>query len=80
MFLKKNEYKIEKNEEPQTIAEFECRGWDICEFIPKGNYICDSIHSDTVFKEVDLQERDWAEYDDEGDCQVGIYDVVTKSE
>ena len=68
---------MEKNEDPQMIAEFECRGWDMAEHIPKGGYIWDSTESDTVFKDVDMQELDWAEYDDEGDVAVGIYDLKT---
>ena len=66
---------MSKNEDPQPIATFECRGWDIAEFVPKGGYICESTQSETIFKDVDLSEWDWAEYDDDGDWAVGIYDV-----
>mmetsp|Transcript_739 Transcript_739/g.878 ORF Transcript_739/g.878 Transcript_739/m.878 type:complete len:157 (+) Transcript_739:14-484(+) len=74
-FIKTFPYKIENNEEPQVIAEFESRGWDIATAVPKGGYICDSTESETVFKEeVDLQDGDWAEYDEEADVPVGIFD------
>ncbi|CAI2381229.1 unnamed protein product [Moneuplotes crassus] len=73
-FIKTAPYLMKDNEEPQMIAEFECRGWELAEFCPKGGYICQSTESETVFDDVDLQEGDWAEYDDEGDVPVGIYD------
>ena len=58
---------MSKNEEPQTVATFECRGWDLVQFVPKGGFHCKSTNSDTEFKDIDMSELDWAEYDEEGD-------------
>ena len=76
-FIDTHPYLMEKNEEPQKFASFECRGWDIIDFVPKSGFYCRSTESDTEFKDVDMTDRDWAEYDDEGDVAVGIYDMKT---
>ena len=66
-----------------SIARFECRGLEPCEFFPGTGFCALSSVSETVFgteggkDPIDLSEGDWAEYDEDGDEAVGIYEFAS---
>ena len=70
-----SEYNAEDSEELRTIARFEGRGWNIVSFYPRGGFRCVSVNSETVFDNLDLNEGDWNEYDEKGECVVGIFNL-----
>ncbi|KAF8249724.1 DUF866-domain-containing protein [Wilcoxina mikolae CBS 423.85] len=60
---------------PQKILEFECRGCEFVEFKPEGNWEAKGLESNTVFKEIDLNEGDWFDYDEKAGAEVSIKDL-----
>ena len=67
-----------------TIATFECRGLEPCEFLPNTGFSAMSSVSDSGFGElagkdpIDLSEGDWADYDEDAEEDVGIYEFKTQ--
>eukprot|EP00347_Sterkiella_histriomuscorum_P007398 403349077 len=78
LFLENSFKRYEKSEEFQSVAKFECRGIEILEFIPNGNFVATSTVSDEVFEDINLTDKDWAGYDEQGDASVGIYDFQSQ--
>ena len=65
----------------QTIAAFECRNIELIEFVPGNAFKAQGSEGDqdTMFDEIDLsQEPDWAGYDEENDCSVGVYEFKSQ--
>ena len=69
-----------QNQEWATIATFECRGLEPEQFFPGQEFSALSSVSDTVYgtegnkDPIDLSEGDWADYDEQADESVGIYE------
>jgi hypothetical protein len=59
----------------QRILEFECRGCEFSDFKPEGNWEAKGIDSNTVFKDIDLSEGDWFDYDEKAGAEVSIKDL-----
>lgn len=53
---------------------FECRGLEPYAWHPERGYCVVAAGCHTTFEDVDLSE-DWADYDEEGEQSVGIYNV-----
>ena len=69
------------SENYQTIAMFECRNLEITAFIAGADMKATGTQADgeTEFDGIDLaNEPDWAGFDEEGDCSVGVYDFKTQ--
>jgi hypothetical protein len=72
--------KYNSNEEWQDVATFECRGLDIFEFFPGDHFVAVGEESEMVFgvdhgeEPIELMDGDWAGFDEDGDCAVGIYE------
>ena len=72
-----------KNEEWQPIATFECRGAELIEFFPGTSFSGRGL-KDTPFgtaggeEPLDLQEGDWAGYDEDADESVGVYEFKSR--
>lgn len=60
---------------PGKILEFECRGCEFVEFKPEGNWEAKGLESGTVFKDIDLNEGDWFDYDEKAGAEVSIKDL-----
>lgn len=60
---------------PKKILEFECRGCEFVDFKPEGNWEAKGIDSNTPFKEIDLDEGDWFDYDEKSGEEVSIKDL-----
>ena len=75
-------YREEDSSTFQPLCEFDCRGCDPIEFIPVGPFFCQSTidphqhrqqNEQKQFYDVDLRDKDWAEYDEHSNNSVGIY-------
>ena len=60
---------------PKKILELECRGCEFVEFKPEGNWEAKGLESGTPFKEIDLNEGDWFDYDEKAVAEVSIKDM-----
>uniref|UniRef100_A0A7N9CJE7 CXXC motif containing zinc binding protein n=1 Tax=Macaca fascicularis TaxID=9541 RepID=A0A7N9CJE7_MACFA len=69
-------YNAEDNENFKTIVEFECRGLEPVDFQPQAGFAAEGVESGTVFSDIDLQEKDWTDYDEKAQESVGIYEVT----
>ncbi|XP_036899134.1 CXXC motif containing zinc binding protein isoform X2 [Sturnira hondurensis] len=66
----------EDNEKFKTIVEFECRGLEPVDFQPQAGFAAEGVESGTVFSDINLQEKDWTDYDEKARESVGIYEVA----
>eukprot|EP00806_Schmidingerella_arcuata_P003851 Macronucleus_4492.p1 GENE.Macronucleus_4492~~Macronucleus_4492.p1 ORF type:complete len:168 (+),score=33.81 Macronucleus_4492:1-504(+) len=77
-------YMAEHSEQWLTIATFECRGLEPAEFFPGTSFSALSSASDTMFgaeggrDPIDLSDGDWADYDEDGEESVGIYEFSSQ--
>eukprot|EP00071_Canis_lupus_P041014 XP_022274571.1 UPF0587 protein C1orf123 homolog isoform X3 [Canis lupus familiaris] len=69
-------YNAEDNEKFKTIVEFECRGLEPIDFQPQAGFAAEGVESGTVFSDINLQEKDWTDYDEKAQESVGIYEVT----
>lgn len=69
-------YNAEDNEKFKTIVEFECRGLEPVDFQPQAGFAAEGVESGTVFGDINLQEKDWTDYDEKAQESVGIYEVA----
>ncbi|XP_067582282.1 CXXC motif containing zinc binding protein isoform X2 [Pseudorca crassidens] len=69
-------YNAEDNEKFKTIVEFECRGLEPVDFQPQAGFAAEGLESGTVFSDINLQEKDWTDYDEKAQESVGIYEVT----
>ncbi|XP_043430953.1 CXXC motif containing zinc binding protein isoform X1 [Prionailurus bengalensis] len=69
-------YNAEDNEKFKTIVEFECRGLEPVDFQPQAGFAAEGVESGTVFSDINLQEKDWTDYDEKAQESVGIYEVT----
>ncbi|XP_078526630.1 CXXC motif containing zinc binding protein [Lissotriton helveticus] len=69
-------YNAEDNERFKTIVEFECRGLEPIDFQPQAGFAAEGDESGTPFHEINLEEKDWMDYDEKIKESVGIYDVT----
>uniref|UniRef100_A0A8C5K383 CXXC motif containing zinc binding protein n=1 Tax=Jaculus jaculus TaxID=51337 RepID=A0A8C5K383_JACJA len=69
-------YNAEDSEKFKTIVEFECRGLEPVDFQPQAGFAAEGVESGTVFMDINLQEKDWTDYDEKAQESVGIYEVT----
>uniref|UniRef100_F6SMN5 CXXC motif containing zinc binding protein n=1 Tax=Xenopus tropicalis TaxID=8364 RepID=F6SMN5_XENTR len=68
-------YNAEDSETFKTIVEFECRGLEPVDFQPQAGFAAEGAETGTPFSEINLQEKDWTDYDEKAKESVGIYEV-----
>ena len=68
------------NEEFQKVAQFDCRGCEIIDFVSYGGFKGKCSVNDNEVTEIDLKDKEWAGYDEEGDCALVILDFKSKIE
>jgi len=68
-------YSSEKSGQFQPLLVLDCRGLEFTGFDPRGNWKCVGQDSGTVFDDVELEEREWTDYDEKSSLPVGIMDV-----
>ncbi|KAH0517003.1 UPF0587 protein [Microtus ochrogaster] len=68
----------EDNEKFKTKVESECqcRGLEQIDFQPQAWFASEGVESGTVFSDVNLQEKDWTDYDEKAQESVGIFEVT----
>ena len=54
---------------------FDCRGIEPVDFSPSDGWIAKIEQSGKIFADVDLNEKEWVEYDDKIKESVGVYDL-----
>ncbi|EGT37127.1 hypothetical protein CAEBREN_32297 [Caenorhabditis brenneri] len=57
-------YNIEENEKWQKIAIFDCRGIEPFDFDPRDEWIATSVETGNPFRDIDLSEKEWVDFDD----------------
>uniref|UniRef100_A0A914X0K0 CXXC motif containing zinc binding protein n=1 Tax=Plectus sambesii TaxID=2011161 RepID=A0A914X0K0_9BILA len=65
-------YTADKNLEYQAMIAFDCRGLEPVDFDPRNGWCCESTESSAKFSDVDLTEREWADYDEAASAAVEI--------
>uniref|UniRef100_A0A8P4KI11 CXXC motif containing zinc binding protein n=1 Tax=Dicentrarchus labrax TaxID=13489 RepID=A0A8P4KI11_DICLA len=69
-------YNAEDSERFKTMVQFECRGLEPIDFEPQAGFAAQGAESGTPFLEINLQEKDWTDYDEKVSESVGIYEVT----
>ncbi|PQE05239.1 DUF866 domain protein [Rutstroemia sp. NJR-2017a BBW] len=59
----------------QKIVEFDCRGLELVEFKPEGEWLATGTESGTKFTAIDLTEGEWFDYDEKAGDEVSIKDL-----
>ncbi|KAK9875787.1 hypothetical protein WA026_009578 [Henosepilachna vigintioctopunctata] len=62
----------------KSIVTFACRGIEPFEFTPTIGWIVKVADSGTIYKDVNLTENEWVDYDDTISKCVGIYDFKSQ--
>jgi len=57
------------------LIEFECRGCEFTEFDPDGQFTCAGEEKGTVFKDIDLSDLSWYDYDEKAAREVSITEL-----
>jgi len=70
-----SKYTIEDSNKFKSIVTFDCRGLSIIDFSPRNGFKCCGIETNTIFEDVNLEEKEWVDYDERQNQPVGIYDV-----
>ncbi|VDM49919.1 unnamed protein product [Toxocara canis] len=68
-------YTIEGNEQYQPIVKFDCRGVEPTEFDPRGGWRAVGVESGTPFEDIDLSEKEWADYDEKSSVATEITEL-----
>jgi len=66
---------VEDSNKFKNIIAFDCRGLMIVDFSPRNGFKCRGVESNTVFEDINLEEKEWVDYDDRQNQPVGIYEV-----
>eukprot|EP00057_Strongylocentrotus_purpuratus_P033029 XP_789853.1 PREDICTED: UPF0587 protein C1orf123 homolog [Strongylocentrotus purpuratus] len=71
-------YQMEKNNQFQTVAAFDCRGMEPVEYSFRAGFQADAVDTSSKFSDIDLQSEEWADYDEKNQEAVGIYELESK--
>uniref|UniRef100_A0AC34RNK5 SKP1 component POZ domain-containing protein n=1 Tax=Panagrolaimus sp. JU765 TaxID=591449 RepID=A0AC34RNK5_9BILA len=71
-------YSAEKNEEWQPIVKFDCRGLEPVDFDPRVGWRAIGVESGTVFEDIDLHDKEWADYDEKVNEPVEINNIGSR--
>ncbi|KAK3567920.1 hypothetical protein QTP86_027260 [Hemibagrus guttatus] len=69
-------YNLEDSERFKTMVQFECRGLEPVDFQPQAGFTAKGAETTSQFPEINLQEKDWTDYDEKAGESVGIYEVT----
>ena len=69
-------YSADKNEQFQSLVNFECRGLEPVDFDPRIGWQCVGADSGTPFEDIDLNELEWADYDEKAGQPVEINEIA----
>ncbi|XP_046851782.1 UPF0587 protein v1g245604-like [Xenia sp. Carnegie-2017] len=71
-------YKADDDNKYKTIVSFDCRGLEPTDFSPRVGFSAKGLETETKFNDIDLTEKEWADYDEQAQESVGIYEVTHK--
>lgn len=71
-------YSSDSSGQFQPFLVIECRGLEFTGFDPRGIWKCVGQESGTKFDEVDLEDREWTDYDEKASVPVGIMEIEAK--
>ncbi|XP_013405038.1 UPF0587 protein v1g245604 [Lingula anatina] len=71
-------YTAEDSGKFKTIVVFDCRGVEPTDFSPRTGFTTEGAESGTKFTEVTLTEKEWCDYDESANTEVGIYSLEHK--
>ncbi|RCN35124.1 hypothetical protein ANCCAN_19018 [Ancylostoma caninum] len=69
---------VEHNEEWQSMLQFDCRGLEPYDFDPRNGWTAVGVESGTVFDDIDLSEKAWADYDEKAGEATEISDIEVR--
>jgi len=69
-------YTLEDSNSFKTIAAFECRGCEPSAFSFRNGFTAKGAESSTVFKDINLEENEWVDYDEKSNESVGVYELT----
>ncbi|ANQ10058.1 Uncharacterized protein PCOAH_00040760 [Plasmodium coatneyi] len=58
----------------RDFATFECRGIELVDFLPHGNFIVEDIKG-KIYYDVNLSDGNWCDYNQDHEMCVGIYNL-----
>ncbi|XP_076228808.1 CXXC motif containing zinc binding protein [Nomia melanderi] len=64
----------------QTVAAFDCRGLEPCDFSARRGWVVKAIDNGSTFTDVDLTEGEWADYCQKIEKPVSIYEIEHRFE
>nr|CAG4650610.1 EOG090X0HQJ [Sida crystallina] len=59
----------------KTMVKFDCRGMEPSDFSPRNGWSAEGLESGSKFTDIDLTEKEWADYDEKSKTTVGIYEI-----
>jgi len=62
----------------KTIVAFDCRGVEPTDFSPRVGFCASGVESGASFKDIDLSEEEWCDYDENAKETVGVYELEHK--
>jgi hypothetical protein len=68
-------YNADDSETFKTMVIFDCRGVEPFDFSPRIGFEATSNSSAKIFRDINLTEKEWTEYDDISNQPVGIFEV-----
>uniref|UniRef100_A0A0N5AXZ0 Hflx-type G domain-containing protein n=1 Tax=Syphacia muris TaxID=451379 RepID=A0A0N5AXZ0_9BILA len=71
-------YTAKMEGEFQAIIKFDCRGLEPTDFDPRGQWWARCTESGAIFSNIDLTEREWADYDEKVQCCVEVKEFTTR--
>lgn len=60
------------------MVTFDCRGLEPIDYSPRTGFAAEGVESGTQFNEINLEEKEWVDYDEKAQKSVGIYDLDFK--
>ncbi|KAG4305087.1 hypothetical protein PORY_001257 [Pneumocystis oryctolagi] len=70
-----SEYTLEISPAAFCIISFECRGCEVVEFYPDGEWSCKGSESGTPFHGIHLNDGEWYDYDEKSQNEVSITNI-----
>ncbi|KAF9519911.1 hypothetical protein BS47DRAFT_1324245 [Hydnum rufescens UP504] len=71
-------YTIESSRSFAPLLVLDCRGLEFTDFDPRGMWQTTGVESGTRFTEVDLEDREWTDYDEKVSVPVSIMEIEAK--
>lgn len=71
----KNSYDAANSGKAVRMLDIDSRGIDFVSFVPDGKFQCVGDESNSKFKDVDLVDNEWYDYDDKAGGEVSITNI-----